>query len=363
MRKSVKKVVDDTNVTGEQLSIAFVSTDIIKPNVETVEAKPALFRIREPLRLLAAATVKLSFFERRIYWMVLKELKSIQKMKANEIKQYSEIKFEFHYSNVYSGHSNSAVREIVNVLQTRKISWEGDDYKHTNIVIFPKAEYWPRRGIIQLTMYHEVIPLFLDLSKGYSSYELQYALELSSEYAQLLYPLLSSYRNTKVYQVSLEEFREKMGVDENLYPNYAHFRRRVIDVALGQITKETDLSVTYTERKSGRSVTGLVFNIQAKKTDEELNREEAKNEINQMLDEILQKDEADLIWRASDVLRRNYPSFSSEQRAAILKDMNKLRAFIRADLYATKGFATIDPQAYVAQSVFNYKRKELPDGN
>ena len=64
-----------------------------------------------------------------------------------------------------------------------------------------------------------------------------------------------------------------------------------------------------------------------------------------------------MIYYAASIIKRQYPSFSAEQRTAILRDREKLHAFIRATTYVQKGFATIDHEAYVAQAVFNYKKK------
>lgn len=363
MKRTLKKVPakksDLTKLEDEnQYKITFTSLEVSKLDTDSAVIPRKTISIREPVHLLLAITeAELSFFERRIYWMVIKELKSIQRMKTDEIKPYSEITFEFHYSNIYNSGHPIELKPILSHMRQRTISWTDEREINNDIVIFPETSYSTKTGVITLTMYHKVIPLFLDLSKGYSSFQLEYALALSSTYAQIMYPLLSRFRKSGVWRVSLEELRELMGVGKSKYANYAHFRQRVIDIALNQINKETDLSVSYEDTKTRKSITGLVFTIHADTTETPKQQEELRQEIQDDLKKILASDESDLIYMAASILKRQYPSFSAEQRSAILKDREKLHAFIRATTYVQKGFATIDHEAYVAQSVFNYKKK------
>jgi len=363
MKRTLKKVNPKKSdvlplESDTQYKITFTSLEVSKPNEDGASFIKKTISIREPVHLLVAITeAELSFFERRIYWMVMKELKSIQRMKTEELQPYSEITFEFHYSNIYNSGHPIELKPILAHMRQRTISWTDETETHNDIVIFPQTSYSTKTGVISLTMYHKVIPLFLDLSKGYSSYQLEYALALSSTYAQIMYPLLSRFRKSGIWRVSLEELRELMGVGKSKYANYAHFRLRVIDIALNQINKETDLSISYEDTKTGKSITGLVFTIHSDTTETPKQQEELREEIQEELKQILAKDETDLIYMAASMLKRQYPSFSTEQRSAILKDREKLHAFIRATTYVQKGFATIDHEAYVAQAVFNYKKK------
>jgi plasmid replication initiation protein len=363
MKRTLKKVTakktDEVKPESDaQYKITFTSLEVSKPAMDSDPLTKRTISIREPVHLLVAITeAELSFFERRIYWMVVKEIKSIQRMKTEELKPYSEITFEFHYSNVYNSGHPTELKAILAHMRKRTISWTDETENHNDIVIFPQTAYSTKTGVISLTMYHKVIPLFLDLSKGYTSFQLEYALALSSTYAQIMYPLLSRFRKSGKWHVSLEELRELMGVGKLKYANFAHFRLRVIETALIQINKETDLSVSYEETKTRKTVTGIIFKINTHTSETPLQKEELRQQIQEDLKDILAKDESDLIYLAASILKRQYPSFSAEQRTAILRDREKLHAFIRATTYVEKGFATIDHEAYVAQAVFNYKKK------
>jgi plasmid replication initiation protein len=208
-------------------------------------------------------------------------------------------------------------------------------------------------------MYHAVIPVFLYLGSGYSQYGYEDALILSSEYAQLLFTNLARFRGTGIWRIALKDLRQLIGAHEKSYNNYSAFRTRVIDLSLRQINEHTNLSVMYEPVMQGRAVVGIEFKIQSKIPPEELEKETKKAEMKQRLEELMQLDIAEIMAYAGNKLHQYYPSYTYQQKKAILQNGELLKAFLRADLYADYGFADKDPEAYVAQSVFNYKKKGL----
>jgi len=351
-------------LSSNQLSLIFESTTITAPvevNPETIVLRTPnnkTILIREPLKLLTSTT-EFGFFERRLYWLVLREIRNIQAIDKLKIKPYEELKFRFHYSEVIKGHPNSSIKKVTDLIQKRTISWEDESGKHTNVVVFPMAEYWPKKGIIELTMYHAVIPVFLYLGSGYAQYGYEDALILSSEYAQLLFTNLARFRGTGIWRITLKDLRQLIGAHEKSYNNYSAFRTRVIDLSLRQINEHTNLLVTYEPVMQGRAVVGIEFKIQSKTPPEELEKETKKAEMKQRLDELMQLDIAEIIGYVGNKLHKYYPSFTQQQKKSIVQNGEYLKAFLRADLYADYGFADKDPEAYVAQSVFNYKKKGI----
>ncbi|MCY7357852.1 MAG: replication initiation protein [Rudanella sp.] len=351
-------------LSSNQLALVFESTTITSPvevNPETIVLQipnNKSILIREPLKLLTSTT-EFGFFERRLYWLVLREIRNIQAVDKLKIKPYEELKFRFHYSEVIKGHPNSSIKKVLELIQKRTINWEDDNGKHTNVVVFPMAEYWPKKGVIELTMYHAVIPVFLFLGSGYAQYGYEDALVLSSEYAQLLFSNLARFRNSGIWRVGFNELRQTIGANEKSYSSYSAFRTRVIDLSLRQINEHTNMMVTYEPVKQGRAVVGFEFRIQSKTPPGELEKETKKVEMKQRLDELMLLDIAEIISYAGNQLTQYYPSFTQHQKKSILQNGDYLKAFLRADLYAEYGFAEKDPEAYVAQSVFNYKKKGI----
>ena len=128
-----------------------------------------------------------------------------------------------------------------------------------------KIGYIDDLGCVELVFASDVIPLITRLEARYTEYELKQVVGLQSEYAIRLYELIIQWRSVgKTNPISLAELREKLGlVDE--YKRIEAFKRRVLDLAVKQINKHTDITVEYEQHKQGRVITGFTFRFKVKK--------------------------------------------------------------------------------------------------
>ena len=55
----------------------------------------------------------------------------------------------------------------------------------------------------------------------------------------------------KTPQISLEDLRNKLGVEEDQYKLMADFKKRVLDIAIEQINEHSDIKAEY-EQNQGR---------------------------------------------------------------------------------------------------------------
>lgn len=127
-----------------------------------------------------------------------------------------------------------------------------------------KIGYIDDLGCVELVFASDVIPLITRLEARYTEYELKQVVGLQSEYAIRLYELVIQWRSVgKTNPISLAELREKLGlVDE--YQRIEAFKRRVLDLAVKQINKHTDIIVEYEQHKQGRVITGFTFRFKVK---------------------------------------------------------------------------------------------------
>lgn len=106
----------------------------------------------------------------------------------------------------------------------------------------------------------------------YTSYYLKQSSRLTSVYAVRLFQILSTWRDTladtkkftPVYTV--EDLRDKFGIENNKYPLVANFKKKTIDIAVSQINENTDLTITYEVVKHGKTIKGFKFLLKTKKT-------------------------------------------------------------------------------------------------
>ena len=129
--------------------------------------------------------------------------------------------------------------------------------------------YIDNSATVEFTFAPAVLPLILYLEKHLTSYELVQVSNLTSGYAVRLYELLIAWRSTgKTPQIKLSDFRQKMGIMEHEYPKMEVFKRRVLQPAINQINKHTDIIASYEQHKDGRTITAFSFTFEQKKSEE-----------------------------------------------------------------------------------------------
>ena len=99
----------------------------------------------------------------------------------------------------------------------------------------------------------------------FTQYMLSQTANLSSVYSVRLYELLIQWKNavkTPVFELSL--FRGQMGLNDDEYKAMCDFKKRVLDLAVNEINEKTDLTVSYTQEKRGRTISGFKFTVRAK---------------------------------------------------------------------------------------------------
>ena len=89
------------------------------------------------------------------------------------------------------------------------------------------------------------LPLMFDFKSHYFKYELWNTLRLKSKNQFRMYEILKQYERSGVRVISIEDLKEQLGIDENDYPNFYDFKRRVLDVCQKALAEYTDISYDY----------------------------------------------------------------------------------------------------------------------
>ena len=100
----------------------------------------------------------------------------------------------------------------------------------------------------------------------YTKLNLRLQNRFTSRYALVLWELCFDYFDTDRDQgetpfISLETFRELLGIESNEYPAFSIFNRAVIKPAIKEINKETDYHVEIELKRLGRKIAELKFRI------------------------------------------------------------------------------------------------------
>lgn len=154
--------------------------------------------------------------------------------------------------------------------------------------VFNEPEYNPRQGSITLILNSKLQKYLIGLvdKKGarYTQYELWNILSLKSKYSIRLYELFKSYSYKQKQEFEIDKLRGLLCVEN--YTLYGDLKRRVLDKAIDEINRCTDLKVSIepvTKGKEHKTV-AVIFHITRKELNEKMgaywetvNRINAKN--------------------------------------------------------------------------------------
>ena len=120
------------------------------------------------------------------------------------------------------------------------------------------ASYIDGAGTIQICFSPQIVPYITRLEAEFTRYKLEKVAQMSSPYAIRLYELLMQWGSVGKREIKLEWLKKSLMLEKD-YPRLFDFKKRVVDVAVAQINAQSDLTVSYTQRKTGRTVSHLIF--------------------------------------------------------------------------------------------------------
>ena len=188
----------------------------------------------------------------------------------------SDSKLEIHASdyanqfNVKKETAYEALKSAVNNLFERQFSFKETTTKGVGIVRsrwVSRIKYIDDSAILEITFAPDVVPLITRLEQHFTSYQLKQVSQLTSKYAIRLYEILIAWREVgKVPKIELSEFRERLGIAVDEYKAMNHFKSRVLEPSIKQINEHTDITVSYEQHKTGRTITGFSFRFKQKQS-------------------------------------------------------------------------------------------------
>jgi len=157
---------------------------------------------------------------------------------------------------------------------------------------FDKVKYDANSSLFDIKLQNDVELFLLELSEDLSSEDLKRFFSLSSNYSRAIYKLLKVHQHKSRANINLEELKTKLQVPKGLNL-YSNFKMKVLSVAQQEIKENTDLSFTVEEKKDGKKVTSLIFNIYS---NDEVKPEKVKNlvikkEVQNLFTEVSEKKE------------------------------------------------------------------------
>lgn len=199
----------------------------------------------------------------------------------------------------YKGNNHEKIKDAFRHLIDTRIEWDVFDE-------VGKEEGWAASSMLASVImkkgqciyaYSPAIREFLHSPTMYAKINLIIQSKFSSGYGLALYENCVRYQdlpNTKWFE--MEIFRKIMGVQEELYPIFRDFKRRVLDKAIDEVNSLSELFIEPEFKKHGRMVVAIRFkitqrekkkwlaaNMSTKKSEGEGGREEKENILQKMV--------------------------------------------------------------------------------
>lgn len=125
------------------------------------------------------------------------------------------------------------------------------------------VDYIDQEGRIELRFGKDILPYLTGLQREFTRYALSDVAKMTSAHGIRLYELLVQWPEGHRV-VPLDDLRRWLQLEDR-YPSIKDFKRWVLDPAVEQINEHSPLSLTWSQRKTGRKVTHLVFDYAPKK--------------------------------------------------------------------------------------------------
>jgi plasmid replication initiation protein len=129
-------------------------------------------------------------------------------------------------------------------------------------LITNKFKYPKRSSQILVNIDDDLKPYLLELKEEYTKYGLENINKFRSKYDLKIYELMKSWEAKGSYSTTIIKFREYLEIEESKYKSYANLKQRIINKAIDNINKNTDINITLIENSPKNKVESIVFKIQ-----------------------------------------------------------------------------------------------------
>ncbi|MEK9200332.1 MULTISPECIES: replication initiation protein [Bacillales] len=180
---------------------------------------------------------------------------SIFSTQKNGVTEFHKVEFEKKFGiSKYKTEDAMVDAEAITSVKFSFSDLENNKFSYWNV--FRGMSY--DNGLFKFVWAEEMIPHILELKEKYITIDLTITSKFKSGFSWTLYDYLKAHYGYWHKLVSKDALMRLFGVEKKkTYQNTAQFKRGVLDVAIAEINKFTELEVHYKEIKEGRSIIGF----------------------------------------------------------------------------------------------------------
>ena len=174
------------------------------------------------------------------------------------------------------------IRQLLGIKDTNKTHLNDELWKLTkisveyNIFNKDKKVQWGKFGLLSndlkitydeggKAILHYKLPQKIEenlvMPSIFAKIDLEVIKEIKSKYAVTFYELLEDYKNVNVPYMSIEEFKEFLGIEKEKYKLFGDLKKWVIQVIKEEINEKTPFTIDFELKKEGPKVVGIQWRV------------------------------------------------------------------------------------------------------
>jgi len=213
------------------------------------------------------ASYKLTLNELRVILACIGQVDSVRELSATDEFELSAKDF----AKLFAVSENRAYHALLDVTETLFNRYVAVDNPYPNrprvkrlkMRWISSIEYLSDEAKISLCFSQKILPFLSELKHTFTPYKLEYIGKMTSVYGIRLYELLMQWQSTGKREVEIDWLKKQFQIEEG-YERMFDFKKYVIDPAIKDINNYSNLQVDWTQRKTGRVVTHLIFEFSEK---------------------------------------------------------------------------------------------------
>jgi plasmid replication initiation protein len=195
-------------------AVAAEPTDSIFPQLQlALQYEPTgTSQVKQHHHVTFSRQRKMSVFSKRIMAKVLEQINEGD----TELREFYQLRVDSLVEGTKQDKSNAYAYSKKAVYELAHVQWEFEDLHSDSYYVLSLLDTTKKRrvgvheGVITIMLNPELAPYFLKIAGQYSVYKLDGYMGLSSWYAMRLFEILSFWKDTGWWQVSIEEYRQLM---------------------------------------------------------------------------------------------------------------------------------------------------------
>jgi len=218
--------------------------------------------VKQP-NIITEARYEMSALQKNILYLLLAQLKDEFPTQKKYVLSIQDIN---NSRNIRV--RRAEFRQAARGLMEKVFTLRDEQDRFITIGVLSSADYGKETNKENLIIEFDpkLYPLLYNIKRKFTAFSLEDALILKSKYSKRIYEMLSQFKDTGIFKVSVQELKERLGLinletRKEEYLKFGEFARAVLEVAKKEINEQTDISFTYVTKKTGKKITDLEFYI------------------------------------------------------------------------------------------------------